>query len=141
MFGLIGASLLLAGLFVACPFSRQLIVRPFVAQFDSSYVPADVEPMPFDRDLWLAGKARHRVGMAKDLLKNKVLIGMTRAALIEMLGEPDDADGRPRWLLGYEAKGLFDESVWLDVTISPEGTASEPVIYASWEDPRRQQLR
>ena len=48
----------------ACPFSNQMILRPLLSYFDSSYVSATTDPIPFDRDLWLLGKARHRVGMA-----------------------------------------------------------------------------
>ena len=111
---LIVTTLTLFGLCAICPLGRALVLRPLVAVFDSRYVPAHVEREPFDRDSWLAGKARHRVGMAKFLVDTNALNGASRGALLDMLGDPDvDQLGgdRTRWLLGYHAKGLFDESL------------------------------
>lgn len=137
--GLIAAALTLGALFAACPLSRQLILRPMFAVFDSSYVPANVKPVPFDRDLWLAGKARHRVGMAQYLADKNLLDGKTKVELIEMLGEPDivqPGDEGTRWLLGYYAKGLFDESLRLELTVGEDGTARGAIVSVSWYDPR-----
>jgi len=95
--------------------------------------------MPFDGEKWKAGKARHRVAMAHYLVDEKLLEGKTRAELFDMLGHPDvdkpGSDGT-RWLLGYYAKGLFDESIWLELTIKDDGTASSAGVGMSWEDPR-----
>jgi hypothetical protein len=110
----------LVGLCVICPLSNTLIVRPILANFDSRYISDHVVPMPFDRELWLAGKAQHRAGMGLFLADKKLLDGKTRAELVEMLGEPNiDKPGVEgmRWLLGYYAKGLFDETMWLELTI------------------------
>lgn len=122
-----------------CPVSNTLLLRPLLARFDSRYVPTHVEPMPFDPDQWRAGTARQRVGMARDLSARKVLVGKTRAELVEMLGEPDvdrpGADGT-RWLLGFYAKGLFDETLWLEVSIGKDGIVSSAGVGTSWADPR-----
>jgi hypothetical protein len=125
----------LCGLFALCPLSK-----PFAPVFDSRYVPANNDPIPFDRDRWLAGKARHRVGMAHDLVNRTALDGMSRAAVVAMLGEPDveqPGDEGMRWLLGYHAKGMFDESLWLAVTVFQDGTVYGGIVSVSWEDPRR----
>ncbi len=122
----------------ACPFSRQLVIRPALAHFDSRYMTESVDPMPLDRDLWQRDKACHRVAMAHELVENKRLDGKTHAELVEMLGRPDienPGDEGMRWLLGYYAKGLFDESIWLGITIK-DGSASGAIIFTNWDDPR-----
>jgi len=129
-----------AGLCALCPISNCLILRPILANFDSRYVSGHVTPMPFDQDLWRAGKACHRVAMAHGLADKKLLDGKTRAELVEMLGEPDIEQPGPegtRWLLGYYTKGLFDESLWLEVTIGENRTASGAIVAMDWYDPRR----
>ncbi len=42
-----------------------------------------------------------------------------------------------RWLLGYYTKGLFDEILWLELTLGADGKARRAVVGASWEDPHR----
>jgi len=96
--------------------------------------------VPFDRDLWRTGKARHRVRMALYLVEWKLLEGKSRSELVEMLGESNaDEPGLEgtRWLLGYHAKGLFDETLWLELTINEHGTASGAIVGEDWCDPRR----
>jgi hypothetical protein len=130
----------LAGLCALCPISNVPLLRPLIANFDSRYVSDQVEPMPFDRDLWRAGKARHRVAMADYLADKKQLEGKTREELVAMLGEPDVDKPGPegtRWLLGYYAKGMFDETLWLELTIGENGNASGAGIRVDWYDPRR----
>ena len=137
---LIVSTATLAGLCALCPISNSLILRPILASFDSRYVSGHVAPMPFDRDLWRAGKACHRVAMAHDLADKNLLDGKTRAELVETLGEPNIERPGPegtRWLLGYYAKGLFDESLWLEVTIGENGTASGAIVARDWYDPRQ----
>jgi hypothetical protein len=56
-----------------------------------------------------------------------------------MLGEPDvdkPGDEGMRWLLGFHAKGLFDESLWLELTIGENGTAHGAGVGVDWNDPR-----
>ncbi|MDY3563333.1 hypothetical protein R5W23_004834 [Gemmata sp. JC673] len=135
---ILGASVV--GLCALCPISNGLLLRPLLAAFDSRYVPGQIEPMPFDRDLWRAGNGRHRVGMARYLSDKKLLDGKSRAELVEMLGEPDvdqPRDEGVRWLLGFYAKGLFDETLWLELTLGEKGTASGAIVSVSWDDPRR----
>lgn len=127
------------GLCALCPISNTLLLRPLLANFDPRYVSGQVEPIPFDRDLWRAGKARHRVGMAHYLADNKLLDGKTRFELVEMLGEPDvdqPGDEGVRWLLGFYAKGLFDETLWLELTLGEKQTASGALVSMNWDDPR-----
>src|SRR5262245_12700151 len=101
----------LVGLCAISPLGNTLIVRPILANFDSRYVSSvEYEPLPFDPDSWRAGKARHRVGMARYLADTKLLDGKTRAEVVAMLGEPDidrPGDEGMRWLVGFYAKGLF----------------------------------
>jgi hypothetical protein len=129
-----------ASLCALCPISNGLILRPILANFDSRYVSGAVTPMPFDQGQWRSRKARHRVAMALTLADEKRLDGKTRAELVEMLGEPDierTGDEGIRWLLGYYAKGLFDETLWLELTIGENGTASGAVVANDWYDPRQ----
>jgi hypothetical protein len=137
---LVVVTVILVGLCALCPISNTLLLRPILANFDSRYVSSQVEPMPFDRDLWQVGKARHRVGMAHYLADKKLLDGKTRSELVEMLGEPDidqPGDEGMRWLLGFYAKGLFDETLWLELTLGEKGTASGAGVSMNWDDPRR----
>lgn len=138
---LIGPTVACVGLCVICPVSNTLFVRPILANFDSRYVSSGQEtPIPFNRDLWMAGKACHRMGMAKFLIEKKLLEGKTRTELVEMLGEPDidkPGDEGLRWLLGFYAKGLFDETVWLVLSIDKDDKATGSGIWWDWYDPRR----
>src|SRR5947207_14475802 len=86
---LVALTVTFVGLCALCPISNTLFLRPVLALFDSRYVSGQVESIPFDHDLWMAGKARHRVGMAQHLVDKKFLIGKTRAELVEMFGEPN----------------------------------------------------
>jgi len=75
--------------------------------------------------------------MAQDLASKKLLNGMTRAELVEMLGEPDverPEQEEAQWLLGFHAKGLFDETVWLRVTIGDNGKARDAGVGVDWDD-------
>jgi hypothetical protein len=129
----------LLGLCALCPITNTLILRPILARFDSRYISGRGKPIPFDRDLWSAGKARQRVAMAQYLADNKLLDGKTRSELVEMLGEPDiyrPGDEGMRWLLGYYAKGLFDETLWLALSIDEKGRASGAIVMRDWCDPR-----
>ena len=123
----------------ACPFSRQLVLRPVLAHFDSRYLTESVDPMPFGRELWYRGKACHRVAMAHELVDNKRLEGKIHAELVDRLGPPDidnPGDEGTRWLLGYYAKGLFDESIWLGVTMR-DRSAFLAIIFTNWDDLRK----
>ncbi|MBY0458643.1 MAG: hypothetical protein K2V38_14990 [Gemmataceae bacterium] len=136
---LVALTVVFVGLCALCPLSNTLVLRPILAVFDPRYSPGRVEPMPFDRDLWRAGKARHRVGMARYLADHNLLDGKTRSELVDMLGEPDidqPGDEGVRWLLGFYAKGLFDETLWLELTLGESGTASGAIVSANWDDPR-----
>jgi hypothetical protein len=122
--GWVISGLILVGLVVAYCYGREC-----------RYVPDSPEPLPFDRSLWLAGKARHRAGMAYYLADRKALDGLTRAELVEMLGEPDEekrGDEGTRWFLGRISKGLFDETLWLELTMKGDGTAFGAVVGVSW---------
>jgi hypothetical protein len=126
------------GLCALCPLSNTVLLRPILAIFDSRYV-RSAEPMPFDPDLWRAGKARHRLGMAHVLVEKKLLDGKTRAELVEMLGEPDIdelKDEGMKWFIGFYPKGLFDETLWLELTIGEKGTAHGAGIGVHWTDLR-----
>jgi len=122
-----------------CPLSNTLVLRPFLSNFDSRYCSPGIAPESFDRDLWRKGNARHRVGMAHYLVEQKLLEGKSRGEVVEMLGEPDvdkPGDEGVRWLLGYYAKGLFDETMWLEITIKDDGTATGAIVSVNWDDPR-----
>lgn len=79
--------------------------------------------------------------MAHHLAETKLLDGKTRSELVELLGEPDrerPGDEGTRWLLGFYAKGLFDETLWLALTIGEDGKAHGAIVFADWYDPRTQ---
>ncbi|MBL8792857.1 MAG: hypothetical protein JNM56_03035 [Planctomycetia bacterium] len=87
--------------------------------------------MPFEKVLWQAGNARQRLAMAQYLADQKLLDGKTRSELVEMLGEPDvdrPGDEGVRWRLGFRAKFLFDETVWLGQTMGENGAASDATV-------------
>ena len=78
--------------------------------------------------------------MARYMAEGKLLDGKNRTELVEMLGEPNidkPGDEGMRWLLGYHAKGMFDESIWLELTIGNDGKARGAGVGSSWYDPRR----
>ena len=78
--------------------------------------------------------------MAHFLADKKLLYGKTRAEMVEMLGEPDIDKPGPdgtRWLLGYYAKGLFDETLWLELNIDEQGKVSDGGVGVDWNDPRK----
>jgi hypothetical protein len=108
---------------------------------DSRYVGESPDTrMPFDRRLWMAGKPRHREAMAHELVARRTLEGMSRAAVVEMLGEPDvekPGDEGVRWFLGYIPKFLFDETLWLELTITEEGVVRGPTFGVDWYDPHK----
>ena len=137
---LVALIVVLVGMRAICPVSNTLFLRPLLKNFDSRYVSANVEPMPFDRDLWRTGKGHHRVGMAHHLTDRKLLHGKTRDELVELLGEPDvERSGQEemRWLLGFYAKGLFDETLWLRATVGEDGKVCDAGVGVDWDDPRR----
>lgn len=41
-----------------------------------------------------------------------------------------------RWLLGFSAKGLFDEVLWLQLTLD-DGRAHGAGVGVDWNDPRK----
>lgn len=140
---LLGTSVALVGLCAACPLSNSLILRPLLARFDSRYMPgstSEVGPMPFDRELWHRGRALDRVGMAEQFVRDNSLNGKARGELIDMFGEPDfdqPGDEGLRWRVGFVAKGMFDETVWLAVTILDDGTATGACLCQDWNQPKR----
>ena len=130
----------LVSLCALCPLSNSLLLRPLLAQVDPRYISSGVAPAPFDPKGWRNGSGNQKTAMAKWIENTKALEGKTRAELVEMLGEPDidkPGDEGVRWLLGFYAKGLFDESKWLVVTIKEDGTATGAGVWTDWLDPRQ----
>jgi len=138
VFGLV-ACISMVVICAACPFSNKMILRPLLAQVDPRYISSGVDPAPFDPKGWRSGSGNQKMAMAKWLDETKALEGKTRAEVVEMLGEPDidePGDEGVRWLLGFYAKGLFDESKWLVLTIMEDGKASGVGVWTDWYDPR-----
>jgi hypothetical protein len=78
--------------------------------------------------------------MARELVARKALEGISRTALVGMLGAPDaggPGDEGTRWFLGYVSKGLFDETLWLDATVGDDGAAHGVGVSKDWYDPHR----
>lgn len=131
---IVGLLLLVSGV-CFCPLINALPFRLILANVDPRYTSGQIDSIPFNRDLWMSRIARYRVGMARYLVHNKQLDGKTRFELIAMLGKPDvdePGDEGMRWHLGYEMRGLFDETVWLELTIGEKGTASGAIVSARW---------
>jgi hypothetical protein len=135
---LFGAVVLL--LLISCPFSNTILIRPILAQFDSRYVTRSSHGShPFDRARWKTADADTRVGMAQHLAETKSLDGLTLDELTDLLGPPDinqPGDEGVRWLLGFSAKGLFDEVLWLQLTLD-DGRARGAGVGVDWNDPRK----
>lgn len=128
-------SVLLVTVCAACPLSNTLLLRPLLAQVDPRYVTPGVDPLPFEAKGWRSGSGNQRLAMAKWLDQTAALEGKTRAEVVELLGEPDldgSGDERVRWRLGYLAKGLFDESKWLVLTIGEDGRATGVGVWTDW---------
>ncbi|MCA1197949.1 hypothetical protein K9B35_08225 [Sphingomonas sp. R647] len=51
-------------------------------------------PRPFNAAAWKTGEGEARCGMIADLQHRIGVVGKTRTELYEMLGRPDDEDGR-----------------------------------------------
>ena len=134
------ACVLLLSLCAACPLCNTLVLRPLLAQVHPRYVTPGVGQAPFDPEGWRTGSGNRRLAMARWLEKSGALEGRTRAEVVAMLGEPDldePGDEGVRWLLGFHAKGLFDESKWLVLTIGEDGKATGVGVWTDWYDPRR----
>jgi hypothetical protein len=89
-------------------------------------------PLPFDRAVWNAEAAdlddfrRHR--MADWLLKERRLVGMSRAEIVSMLGEPTDTshfrDYDLVYVLGGERGWMSIDSEWLLMKLDTSGRVS-----------------
>ncbi len=129
------ASVLIISLCAASPLSNTLLLRPLLAQVDPRYVTPGVDPAPFDPKGWRSGSGNQRLAMATWLEQSNALEGKTRAGVVEMLGEPDiskPGDEGVRWLLGFHAKGLFDESKWLVLTVTEDDRATGVGVWTDW---------
>ena len=93
----------------------------------------------FDAERWKAGApARNtvvqRAGMAEDFLRRYDAVGMTRAELVALLGEPDETDKFVDYDLVYwlgPERGLVGvDSEWLVFRLGDAGTATEARIVA-----------
>ena len=89
-------------------------------------------PLPFDRAVWNAEPAdlddfrRHR--MADWLLKQRRLLGMTRAEIVSMLGEPTETSHFRSYdlvyVLGNERGWISIDSEWLLMRLDGSGHVS-----------------
>ena len=91
----------------------------------------------FDAERWKAGAPAHntvvqRAGMAEDFLRRYDAVGMTRAELVALLGEPDETDKFADYDLVYwlgPERGLASiDSEWLVVRFGDAGPAVEARI-------------
>jgi hypothetical protein len=89
-------------------------------------------PLQFDRTVWNAEAEdiddfrRHR--MADWLLKQRSLVGLTRAEIVEMLGEPTETshfrDYDLVYVLGNERGWMSIDSEWLLMNLDVSGRVS-----------------
>jgi hypothetical protein len=110
-------------------------IRAILAPLNPWVISGGYAKREFDHDLWILGQGQRRFNMAHWLVENKILEGKSRTELIEMLGAPDvdqPGDEGVRWLLGYKPKGLFDESLWLELTIGPDSRVRCAVVGVHW---------
>lgn len=71
---------------------------------------------PFVKEIWQSDdkfdiRFSERPGMARDLIKNKVLIGKNRKEIVELLGEPDSDEEKKSKQMTYELEQLFQRGV------------------------------
>jgi hypothetical protein len=86
----------------------------------------DVPPAPFDREKWDTEAARYRVGMAKTIVRDRLLIGKAREEVIALLGPPTHDD---RWLLAIRETSLFPYHDFLVAKYGPDGRVTEAYTY------------
>lgn len=93
-------------------------VRPFLF--------IDFDPMPFASDAWKSSEADFswdsvRLRMADDLLRDAPLLGLPRAEVVELIGEPDDTDKFREYemvyFLGLERSTMAIDGEWLVVDL------------------------
>lgn len=105
-----------------------------------SWVPG---PLRFDAEVWrrdnlealnsgrITSRAATRDRMVKDLLRRYPLKGMTRSAVVALLGEPDASRQAPfeEWdmlyWLGPDVRGLDLDYSWLVLKLDSAGVVSE----------------
>src|SRR5262249_49413546 len=93
-------------------------------------------PLPFDKTRWAADlknwddETRER--MADGLIKQRTLIGKTRAEAVDMLGTPPWSNYFPEYDLVYwlgAERGLVRiDSEWLVLKLGPDGRVSEATL-------------
>lgn len=85
----------------------------------------------FDRAGWLAD-TEHRYEYADDLVDHSRLIGLTRAEVVAMLGEPTlEQNGRLTYYLGYSPGHMMSiDPDWLAIDLT-EGHVSRAYVYTS----------
>jgi outer membrane protein assembly factor BamE (lipoprotein component of BamABCDE complex) len=96
----------------------------------------NTRPLPFDRAVWIAEAEelgdfrRHR--MADSLVQQRRLIGMSRADVLSMLGEPTATSHFRRYdlvyWLGDERGWMSVDSEWLVMKLDEGGRASSAEI-------------
>jgi hypothetical protein len=93
-------------------------------------------PLPFDRTVWNAEAEgiddfrRHR--MANWLLKQRRLVGMSRAGIVSMLGDPTETSHFREYdlvyVLGNERSWMSIDSEWLLMRLDGSGRVSTAEI-------------
>ena len=88
----------------------------------------------FDAERWQsAAPGTHIRGrMAPDIIASRRLIGMTREAVIALLGEPQRlSGGRLQYNLGLPEQGYGIDDDMLDITLDKTGRVTDVQIYSS----------
>lgn len=85
----------------------------------------------FDRNAWLAN-TEHRYEYADDLVDNARLIGLTRAEVVAMLGEPTmEQNGQLTYYLGFSPRHLISiDPDWLAIEFT-NARVSHVHVYTS----------
>jgi hypothetical protein len=66
-----------------------------------SIAPTVPSPIPFEKAGWASGSATLRHGMARQMIADGELVGLSRAEIVDRLGQPSEKHGDTlHWYLG-----------------------------------------
>jgi hypothetical protein len=88
----------------------------------------------FDPSLWSNSRTPEsvRLGMADDLIRTRMLLGLTRHEVVALLGEPPKTEYFEEfdliYYLGPERGFMGIDSEWLVLKLGPEGRVNRATI-------------
>jgi len=112
-----------------------VLVAPAI--FNAWILHVPFRPMPFDSEVWRATPSEFsleskRLRMVDELLSVHLSVGMSRAEVVGLIGEPDTtpyfADFDMVYHLGQERHPFGVDSEWLVIRLDEAGHVSESLV-------------